>query len=431
MTNLSPAPFHGTNVLSKSAVESHKPLSLPIDIKQSYQTVLALLFRTLSDPSLRAAAFVFVLTRALVFFVFIITTHTIFRDPPADFGDKAHDVRIAIRRYSIPQELRHLAMRSDGAWYIQLAKFGYEKKPFDLEREHNWAFFPLYPLTIRAVASFTGNYRLVGIVLSNLFFFVALLLLHKTVIAFGYDMALANRTIFYTAAFPTSYFLSLPWTSSLFLLLSVGCFLAARNCVWWLAGICAGLASATRYVGIFLFPTLLIFYWQSNRSFKLRFDMLGLLFAPLGLLTFMCYLYAITGNAFAFADAQAAWKVRWGFFLQPLFGFLISPFALSEGWNFRALNFAAAVLALVCAIIWLKRREWAWAFYILISVITPLSTVTLEGHTRYVTELFPVFVMLAVWGRSPMIDQTIRTVFLALLTLLTAYFGFFLSPALI
>jgi hypothetical protein len=214
-------------------------------------------------------------------------------------------------------------------------------------------------------------------------------------------------------------------------MLAVGSFLAAKRDAWLLAGICAGLASATHYRGSFLFPALLIFYWQSHRPFKLRANILWLLFAPLGLLAFMSYLYAITGNAFAFADAQAVWKVRWGFFLQPLITFIISPFELSAGWNFRMLNFAAAATALTCGFAWIRRREWAWAFYIFVSVITPLSTVTLEGHTRYMAVVFPLFVMLAIWGRSPLIDQTIRTVFLVLLTLMTAFFGFFFSPALI
>ncbi|MGH9769901.1 MAG: mannosyltransferase family protein, partial [Blastocatellia bacterium] len=382
-------------------------------------------------PSLRAAGFVFLLTRALIFLVFIISTHTTFKEPPSDFGGKAHELRIAVRRYSIPQKLRDLAMRADGGWYLSIARDGYEKKPFDLEKEHNWAFFPLYPLVVRVVAGFTGNYRLVAIALSNLFFFAALVLLHKTVIAFGYDKALANRAIFYVAAFPASYFFSLPWTAALLLLVSVGGFLAAKRGVWWLAGICAGLASATHYRGAFLFPALLIFYWQSNRPFKLRANILGLLLAPAGLLIFMGYLYSITGNALAFVDAQAAWKVRWGFFMQPLVGFIISPFELSAGWNFRMLNFAAAATALACGFAWVRRRQWAWAFYIFVSVITPLSTVTLEGHARYMTVVFPLFIMLAIWGRSPLIDQTIRTVFLVMLTLMAAFFGFFFSPALI
>jgi hypothetical protein len=322
-------------------------------------------------------------------------------------------------------------MRADGGWYLLIAKDGYEKRPFDLTKESNWAFFPLYPLAVRAMAVFTGDYRLAAIALSNLFFFAALALLHKTVMAFGYDNALADRAIFYVAAFPASYFFSLPWTSALFLLLSVGAFLAAKRGVWSLAGVCAGLASATHYTGALLFPALLIFYWQCNRPFKLRANVLWLLLAPTGLLIFMGYLYSITGNAFAFADAQAGWKVRWGFFMLPLVTFIISPFELSAGWNFRLLNFAAAATALTCGFAWIKRREWAWAFYIFISALIPLSTVTLEGQMRYVAVVFPIFVMLAIWGRSPLIDQIIRAVFLAVLTLMTAFFGFFFSSALI
>jgi hypothetical protein len=431
MTTQTPVCLNGDTVLSAPIAGRDKTLALPFDLRLFYQSAVGLLDRALADPSLRAAGFVFLLTRALIFLVFIITTHITFNEPPSDFGSKAHELSIRVRRTSVPEHLRELAMRSDGSWYISIAKFGYEKKPFDFEKEHNWAFFPLYPLAIRAVASVTGQYRLTAIALSNLFFFLALILLHKTVLAFGYDKGVANRAIFYVAAFPASYFFSLPWTSALLLLLSVSSFLAAKRGAWPLAGICAGLASATHYRGAFLFPALLIFYWQCHRPFKLRANILWLLLAPAGLLVFMGYLYAITGNAVAFADAQAVWKVRWGFFLQPLVTFIISPFELSAGWNFRLLNFAAAATALACGVAWIRRQEWAWAFYILISVITPLSTVTLEGHTRYMAVVFPLFVMLAIWGRSPLIDQTIRTVFLVMLTLMTAFFGFFFSPALI
>lgn len=401
------------------------------NIRLFYQSAAGLFIKLSADPSLRAASFVFLLTRSLVFLVFIISAHVTFKEPPTDFGGKVHEVRIAIRRYSVPQKLRELATRADGSWYLSITRDGYEKRPFDLTKQSNWAFFPLYPMAVRAAAAFTGDYRLVAIALSNLFFFVALALLHKTVLALGYEETLADRVIFYVAAFPASYFFSLPWTSSLFLMLTVGAFLAARRGVWSLAGVCAGLASATHYTGAFLAPALLIFYWQCNRPFKLRPNILWLLLAPTGLLIFMGYLYSITGSAFAFAKAQAAWNVRWGFFMQPLVTFIISPFELSAGWNFRLINFASAATALVCGIAWLKRREWAWAFYTFISTLMPLSTVTFEGQARYVSVVFPLFILLAIWGRSPLIDQTIRTVFLVLLALMTAFFGFHFSSALI
>jgi hypothetical protein len=431
MTAQPPGSLDSGAVSSAPTVEKQRASVRPIGIRRFYQPAASLLDRLRADPSLRAAFFVFLLTRALVFLVFIISAHITFKEPPTDFGVKTHEVRIAIRRYSVPQKLRELATRADGAWYLSIAKDGYEKRPFDLTKESNWAFFPLYPLSVRVASVFTGDYRLVAIALSNLFFFAALALLHKAVLAFGYDAALANRTIFYMAAFPSSYFFSLPWTSALFLLLSVGAFLTAKRGVWALAGVCAGLASATHYTGVFLFPALLIFYWQCNRPFKLRANILWLLLAPTGLLVFMGYLYSITGNAFAFANSQAAWKVRWGFFMQPLFTFIISPFELSAGWNFRLLNFAAAATALTCGFVWVKKREWAWAFYIFVCAIMPLSTVTIEGQARYMGVVFPIFIMLAIWGRSPLIDQIIRAVFVAMLTLMTAFFGFHFSSALI
>ena len=118
-------------------------------------------------------------------------------------------------------------------------------------------------------------------------------------------------------------------------------------------------------------------------------------------------------------------------FVLPLVSFIISPFELCAGWNFRLLNFIAAMTALVCGFVWLKRREWGGAFYTFVSVITPLSMVTLEGHTRYMVCLFPMFIMLAIWGRSSMVDQTIRTVSLVMLSLMAVFFCFFFSPALI
>ncbi len=389
------------------------------------------LAKILSDPSVRAAGFAFALSRGIVFFILILATHVTLHNPPDKFGRSLHEVSIRLRRTSIIDNMRMLALRSDGGWYISVAQNGYEQKAFDNERAHNWAFFPLYPLAVRAAANLTGEFPLTAMALSNIFLLLALFVLHKTVLAFGHDLATADRAVFYTSVFPTSYFFSLPWTSSLFLLMTTASFWAAKRERWYLAGAFAGLASATRYNGIFVFPALLILYCQSARPFKLRTSALGLLLAPAGLMAFMAYLYTLTGNAFAFAEVQAAWKVRWGFFLQPLFGFLISPFALSEGWNFRLLNFAAAVTALICGYVMIKRHESARAFYTFISVIIPLSTVTLEAHARYAIALFPVFIILAVVGRSPIADQVIRGILIVLLTLMTTFFGFFFGPALI
>jgi Gpi18-like mannosyltransferase len=340
--------------------------------------LLRALHRVTQARSVRAAFFVFALTRTIVFVVFLFATHLTFdAPPPQDSGSGIQNMHIVIFSHTIRAKVSSLALRGDSGWYIAVAKKGYEKIPFNTDKVHDWAFFPLYPLLLRLAAALTGGFLLTGMILSNLFLLLALVLLHQTVTAFGHDEATAYRTIFYLAACPTSYFFSLPMTESLFLLLTVGSLWAAKRDSWWLAGAFGALASATRYNGLFLLPVLAVMYWQGQRPFKLRANILALCLLPLGLLAFMFYLFLITGNAFAFLGIQKAWGVRSGFFLYPLYNYLIYYYEISILWNFRLLNFMAAIIAFACGFALLKRREWALAFYTFISVIIPLSTLNL------------------------------------------------------
>ena len=198
-----------------------------------------------------------------------------------------------------------MTLGADSLWIINIARAGYEKEPFNTNIQHTWAYFPLYPLLLHAAAKLTGDLPLTGIVLSSLLFLLALMVLHRTVTEFDYDEATADRTVFYVAAFPASYFFSLAQTESLFLLLTVGCFYAAKRQRWWLAGICGALASATRFAGVFLVVPLAVLYWQNHRGpgkGRIKADVASLLLVPLGLIAFMVYLKSITGNALAFAE---------------------------------------------------------------------------------------------------------------------------------
>jgi Gpi18-like mannosyltransferase len=377
----------------------------------------------LADPSLRSAFFAFTLTRLLILFVILLSANMTFEPTVRDQIGDIHESDISLRNTRPADVFRRVALGADSLWIINIARAGYEKESFNTSIQHTWAYFPLYPLLLRAVAWLTGDLALTGIFLSSAFFFFALILLYRTVIAFNYDPAVADRTVFYLAAFPASYFFSLAQTESLFLLLTVGCFYAAKRERWWLAGLCGALASATRFAGVFLLVPMAVMYWQIIRSRKgrIRMDVASLLLVPLGLIAFMIYLKSITGNALAFAEIQVAWGHSPVMFWRPLVGYLLEPLRVSAGWDFRLLNFAAAAMALICSFVLLKRREWAFAFYSLISILVPLSyQVSLQSLARYVMVIFPVFVVLAWVGRSPRADQIIRLVFIALLSLMSA-----------
>jgi len=384
------------------------------------------------DEAFRSAAFAFTLTRALVLGMLLLVTnaHREGKNIPA-FGGPVEEADISLKEKGILQRAQQSIEAADAIWYLNIARNGYEKEKFNTDQQHNWAFFPLFPLIVNAAARITGEFPLTAGLLSNVFFFAALIFLHQTAMLFGSNNAGATRTVFYLAAFPTSYFFSFPFTESLFLLLTVACFYCAQRQMWWRAGTFGALASATRLAGLFLIPALLILYWQRYRGRGLRPQLMSFGLMPLGLIAFMIYLRQTTGNALAFFDIQAAWGHAPNFFLRPLFNYLMNPLLLAERWDFRLLNFCAVLLALVCCGVLVRRRQWALAVYGLISLIVPLSaTVSLQSLARYVMVIFPVFFVLASAGRSSRWDQIIRVLFVSLLTLMSALFALHVALAL-
>ena len=96
-------------------------------------------------------------------------------------------------------------------------------------------------------------------------FFGALVLLHRlTAIELGAH--LGRPTLMLLAFFPTAFFYGIPYTESLFLLLPVAAFLAARTGHWAIAGIVLALASATRVPGLLLVVPVALLYLYGPRA---------------------------------------------------------------------------------------------------------------------------------------------------------------------
>jgi hypothetical protein len=386
------------------------------------------LLRVARERSFRAAFAAFVSTRLLILALVLASAQlsVVRPDPQSDYWDGF----VNLQKTSVARVLRDRASRADGNWYMSIAQLGYERRPYSAERQANWAFFPAYPLLLRAVARLTGEMPLTAVMLSTLLLLPALFLLHRTALAFGSDAATADRTVFYVAAFPVSYFFSLPLTESLFLLLTVGSFYAAKRERWLVAGLLGAVASATRVTGVLLFPALALLYWETYRTLKPRLNFLPLLLIPAGLLSFMFFLYRTTGNAFAFRDITVeAWGRRPQFFLTTLLSYLAHPLFIAEPWDFRLLNFLAASAALACGLVLLKRRDWSLACYALASTLVALSNSLLHSQARYAMVVFPAFMVVASAARNTRTDQAILTAFLILLTLMTVLYSLHVTIA--
>src|SRR5262249_40673649 len=218
-----------------------------------------------------------------VFTIFVLVglVHT----TPSLDAEGHTDVYLSASKAQIARILRREVQVADANWYIGIARDGYERGFLSMDGPHNWAFFPLFPLALLSAAYITHEYVFTGMLLSNVFFLVALFLLYRTCQLFGLQETDAGRCLFLISFFPTSYFFSLPVPESLFLMLIVGSVFLAKQGFWWTAGCLAALSSATRTAGIVLLPALLTLQWEVRKRIRpFQADQLAPMLAPLGLL---------------------------------------------------------------------------------------------------------------------------------------------------
>jgi hypothetical protein len=324
-------------------------------------------------------------------------------------------------------ELRRMMMVGDAWYYRQIAASGYEPTTSDAKPKNTWAFFPGYPLLLRALGGTSDRtFWILAVLVSNAALLGALFAIAAASRAMGASDDDAERAVWYVALFPTSYFFSLPLTESLFLFLSAAAFLAAARQRWPVAGILGALAAATRVIGICLLPALFLLPLQRRQ--RLSTQQLWLLAIPVSLIAFVTYLYIHTGDPLAFVHAQTLW----GRSTAPRFAmaFPNSGLAVSKPWNFVALNAAAATLMIVAGIWFLVRRQWSYAAYTLLSAAVPLSSGSLQSMARYALVDFPLFYFLSDVGRTPMRDRAITAIFVIVLGWLVALFTLRLDFAL-
>lgn len=376
------------------------------------------------------ALFAFALTRGIILVIFILVGNLTLGSPEMGSGAGqtgpivARNAFISLGDSSIKQNLRQAISQGDVNLYLNLSERGYDQHAFGTNPDGSsqYAFFPLFPALLWLIGKVGLDKLWVATLLANLFFLFALIVLYKLTRRLNYDDSAAGRAVFYLAAFPVSYFSSLPITEALFLLLTVSSFYAAVNGKWLLAGGTGALASATRLNGVFLLPTLLLLCWQRREPWSKR-QILGLCLIPAGLFAYMLFSWRWTGNLLAFADAGYLWGRRPTFFLNPLLDYFRKPYEIALPWNFILLNVAAALLAFACGYLLLRQRQWALAAYTLLTVLLPLSSSSVLSIARYTSVCFPVFIALSVTGRSARMDRAIRAIFIAGLGLMTALFA--------
>lgn len=323
----------------------------------------------------------------------------------------------------------------DGQWYLRLAEHGY---PTHVEQQHSTlGFFPLYPLTIRAVAWLTSapaTAAALGVALSG--GLVATLLVQRLATSW-WGTSFGRRATVAFVLFPGSIVFSMAYSECLTIPLTLGCLLTLRSRRWALAGLLAGLATAVDPIAVVLIPVCVVAAlrhirtsgWRSAAAWR---SLAAPALSPLGIGGFAAFLWYWTGSPFATLTAQRdGWHQQLDPFTalnQPLARHLIAhagsigSYLLS--WNIWNGVAGAVFIAWSLVSLWRVRRELSTGALLYtagVGLLTLWSVMTLP-KARWVLVAVPAVV---IWARrlSPrsfgvfLAAETAAFTFMSILTL--------------
>lgn len=297
----------------------------------------------------------------------------------------------------------------DGRWYRTVAANGYLLEP---GRQSDPAFFPLYPMFLRALHGTGIGYATSGIILSNVMLLAALVAFELlTRELFG--VPFARRATVYVALFPMGFVFSMEYPESLVLFAIALAALAALRRRWLLVAVITALATLARPEVLFASLALLPLALQERSS--ARGLALGAVLAPIAALaSFAVYLQLTLHDAFAWTHAERAWGRKF----TPL-GFLRAieqlPSAFDgNAWVVRDVTFFVLYLALLW-IGWRAGVPLTWALAAVPIVVLPTFSGSFHSVGRFGLLAPALFWGLAAAGERPRADRWIRISSAALL----------------
>jgi hypothetical protein len=317
----------------------------------------------------------------------------------------------ALRHHSLVMELSWW----DGQLYRQLANHGYPSVvPHVFGQRSTLGFFPLYPLLMwplgHAISAATGmvvanGLSVAGVIISLIGGLVMTALVQELA-AGWWGPAAARRAVLLFWLFPGSVVFSMVYAEGIALPLAAGCILALQRRRWLLAGVLAGIATATEPEAVVLVLVCAVSAalelrrrgWRAGRA-----SVVAPLLSVTGVGAFAIYLWAHAGTPFAYTQAQRyGWNEKTDLFaLVHLAKSLANAISFSH-FNHPTINLnlvvgaGGAILLVILLVLLFKRwREVSIEAYMWTLGITYLC-VTSEytpPNPRLLITAFPIIVV--------------------------------------
>ncbi len=285
---------------------------------------------------------------------------------------------------------------TDRQHYIDIAKDGYSSEGV-WDRLVQLVFLPGYPLIIKFINIFVGNYLYSAFLVSIICFALSGCVFYK-LLRLDYNSTRALKSVKYMAIFPSAFFFSGAMSESLFLLCTLCCVYMVRNKKWFSGGLFGFYAAFTRSVGIIL-PVLLVMEYISEyrKDTGLRehiYKILSVVMTAGGFGAYCIINYIIAGNPLQFMYYQ---KVHWfqgfgwffntagyqtDYFINNISGNIVNTIGL---WG---ANLIAIFFSLIIILLAVKRLRPSYVAWFIAYFFIAIGATWLLSRPRYMSVMF-------------------------------------------
>lgn len=298
------------------------------------------------------------------------------------------------------------------------------------DRDNREAFFPGFPLALRAVHTLVPDWAAAGALISLVAGAVAVLALARIARRYLPDPDTGRRAVLFFLLSPCAVFLAAGYTEALFLAFALPAWLAAQRRDWPRAALLACLATTVRPSGLFLAAALIAHYLTTIRAHRPHrphrprhhWRTLPWLALPaLPLFLYSWYLQTHTGDWMAWKHAEErgwyrtfhapwdAWRTTW----DAAFGHIQTTGYAIE---FQA-ELLAMLLGLALTALLVRHRRWPEALYIALTLWALGTSYWYMSIPRATLLWWPLWCLLAARSlRTPWITTAYLTVVAPLMT---------------
>lgn len=314
-------------------------------------------------------------------------------------------------------------MRWDSQHYLKIAEHGY---PLEGGDKVLLVFYPLYPMLIRGLNWLVGSYFTSAVIISLVSLLGSCIVLNKLVKLEYSDDAIAHSSVKFLLLYPLSFFLSIAYTESLFLFLTVTSFYFIRRRFWFWAGIFGYAAALTRNQGVLLFAPMVYEIFRTSLEHKrgtgkfnwsaISFALFCALLIPMGTLSYIWMNYHLSGDWFKFLTYQREhWGQRAIYFGENISN-IYDRVLTADKTQILGIwlpGFTAFVFCLFIVFIGAWLLPAAYTIYALACLIISYSPSWLLSGPRYLGVIFPIFIALALLLKDrPMLRGKVEYAFI-------------------